>query len=78
MFPWTYLGKPLEEILKPLDISLNEFIEICDRFTNKNLFLTDSCGVLLKDKQGNLIKKVYPESSIIKTKTQLHGYACNP
>ncbi len=60
-FPWSYLGKPLEEILKHIDMSVNEFIEICDRFTNKKLFKTDSRGNLLKDKYGNLTKIKYPE-----------------
>ncbi|KKN55932.1 hypothetical protein LCGC14_0577300 [marine sediment metagenome] len=55
-FPWTYLGKPIEEILKPLDITLEEFIKICDRFTNKKLFKCDSQGKILKDKWGNLFK----------------------
>jgi N-acetyl sugar amidotransferase len=55
-FPWTYLGKPIEEILKPLDITLDEFIKICDRFTNRKIFLTDSRGNLTKDAYGNLTK----------------------
>ncbi len=58
-FPWSYLGKPLEEILAPLEISLDEFIKICDRFTNKRLFKTDADGRLIKDKDGNLIKRYY-------------------
>ncbi|HBR18403.1 MAG TPA: N-acetyl sugar amidotransferase [Deltaproteobacteria bacterium] len=60
-FPLTYLGKPLEEILEPLDIALEEFVKICDRFTNKKLFLTDSRGSLIKDRHGNLTKIKYPE-----------------
>lgn len=55
-FPWTYLGKPIEEILKPLEISLEEFVKICDKFTNKKIFKTDSKGNLIKNKKGNLIK----------------------
>ena len=55
-FPWTYLGKKLEEILQPLDLSVAEFIKICDRFTNKKIFKTDAQGNLLKDKMGNLKK----------------------
>ncbi len=55
-FPWTYLGKPIEKILEPLEISLEEFIKICDRFTNKKIFRTDSRGSLIKDKQGHLTK----------------------
>jgi len=62
-FPWAYLNKPLKEILDPLDIPIDEFIKICDRFTNKKLFLRDSRGNLVKDKLGNLTKTVYPESS---------------
>ncbi len=58
-FPWTYLGKPLEEILKPLDISLDEFMRICVQFTNKKLFVTDAKGNLVKDRYGNLIKINY-------------------
>lgn len=58
-FPWTYLGKPLEKILEPLDISIEEFIRICDKFTNKKLFLRDSRGNLIKDRYGNLTKVNY-------------------
>ncbi|AWI03680.1 N-acetyl sugar amidotransferase [Clostridium drakei] len=58
-FPWTYLGKPLEDILKPLDITVDEFVKICDKFTNKKLFLIDKNGKLIKDKNGNLTKINY-------------------
>ncbi len=58
-FPWTYLGKPIEKILERIDLSLNEFIKICDRFTNKKLFLMDIKGNLIKDKRGNLTKIKY-------------------
>ena len=58
-FPWTYLGKPLNEILRPLGVSVDEFVSICDRFTNKKLFVTDSRGELVKDRHGNLTKVNY-------------------
>ncbi len=58
-FPWSYLGKPLEEILAPLGIATEEFVKICDRFTNKKIFLTDSRGNLMKDRYGNLTKNHY-------------------
>lgn len=58
-FPWTYLGKPLEDILDPLDMSVDEFIKVCDRFTNKKIFKRDSAGNLIKDKYGNLEKLNY-------------------
>ncbi len=58
-FPHTYLGKKLESILEPLNISLEEFIEICDSFTNKKIFKRDDLGNLLKDNKGNLTKINY-------------------
>jgi N-acetyl sugar amidotransferase len=58
-FPWSYLGKPLCEILRPLDMSVEEFVSICDKFTNKKIFLRDSSGTLIKDKSGNLTKLNY-------------------
>lgn len=58
-FPWTYLGKPLDQILEPLEMSLDEFIRICDRFTNKKIFRKDGAGVPVKDRHGNLEKINY-------------------
>jgi N-acetyl sugar amidotransferase len=59
-FPWTYLGYPIEEILRPLDLTVEEFTKICDRFTNKKIFAVDSRGALIKDKHGNLKKLFHP------------------
>lgn len=56
-FPWTYLDKKLDLILKNIDMELNEFISICDNYTNKKLFETDDKGNLIKQINGNLIKK---------------------
>jgi N-acetyl sugar amidotransferase len=58
-FPWTYLGMPLADVLEPLEMSVDEFVRVCDRFTNKKLFVTDSRGDLVKDRQGNLTKINY-------------------
>ncbi len=58
-FPWTYLGKPLDKILEPLEMTTGEFVEICDRFTNKKLFVKDAKGHLVKDRRGNLTKLNY-------------------
>jgi N-acetyl sugar amidotransferase len=38
MFPETYLGVPLRDILRPLAMSVYEFLEVCDTFTNRDLF----------------------------------------
>lgn len=58
-FPWEYLGKSLEDILKPLGLSVDEFIENCDKYTNKQHFMQDGSGNLIKDRDGNLIKIAY-------------------
>ncbi len=54
-FPWTYLGRPIEDILREIDMSLDEFQTICDRFTNKTLFKVDNRGKPVRDRGGNLI-----------------------
>ena len=36
--------------------SLDEFVKICDKFTNKKIFKRDSDGKLIKDSNGNLSK----------------------
>jgi N-acetyl sugar amidotransferase len=58
-FPWTYLGKPLSDILQPLGLTVEEFVKICDKFTNKKLFKRDAAGALSKDQRGNLEKVNY-------------------
>lgn len=58
-FPWTYLGKPLKEILDPLNITVEQFSSICDQFTNRQIFKVDSNGNLMRDENGNLIKINY-------------------
>ena len=58
-FPWEYLGKKLEDILEPLEMSVDDFIKVCDRFTNKKIFLRASDGSLVKDRYGNLTKVNY-------------------
>lgn len=58
-FPWTYLGCPLEETLGAIGMTVEEFERVCDRFTNKKLFLRDENGALLKDARGNLTKINY-------------------
>ena len=58
-FPWTYLGKPLADILAPLQMSVAEFTKVCDQFTNKRVFKRDGAGALVRDAQGNLEKLNY-------------------
>jgi N-acetyl sugar amidotransferase len=58
-FPWKYLDKPLADILEPMDMSVDEFVRVCDQFTNKKIFKRDATGALLKDAHGNLEKLNY-------------------
>ena len=58
-FPWSYLGASLEAILEEIDMGVDEFVRICDRFTNKKLFQCDARGNLIKDRHGNLTKVNY-------------------
>lgn len=58
-FPWSYLGKPLDQILDRIDMTVDEFVKVCDKFTNKKLFKRDGSGALIKDKHGNLEKLNY-------------------
>lgn len=58
-YPWSYLGKPLEEILSKIQVTKEEFDSICDRFTSKELFLTDKDGNLIRDNSNSLIKVNY-------------------
>jgi len=40
-------------------MTIDEFISICDKFTNKRLFKTDSRGNLIRNNQGDLTKINY-------------------
>ena len=56
-FPTSYLGKPLYEILKDINLGVDDFIKICDRFTNKSLFKCRQDGTLIKNDNGDLLLK---------------------
>ena len=58
-FPVSYLDKPLKEILSEIDLTMDEFIQICDKFTNKKIFKTNQDGSLKKDNNLNLEKINY-------------------
>jgi N-acetyl sugar amidotransferase len=56
--PWRYV----DDFLKFLKISKDDFLENLDAFTNKTLFERDlESGGLKKDAQGNLIRKYFPD-----------------
>lgn len=54
-FPSSYLGYSLNEILAEIECSVDEFNEICNKFTNKELFKLDNQGSPLKKEDGSLI-----------------------
>jgi hypothetical protein len=58
------LGKPLIHILKDIDLTLNEFEAICDKFTNKSIFKVNNEGQLSRDKNGNLVKNNYDNNEL--------------
>ena len=58
-YPYTCLGRPLDDILAEIDMTRDEFDRVCDRFTNKRLFVRDNQGKLVRDRNGNLMKINY-------------------
>jgi len=51
--------KYLSEFLESADITEEEFLKICEKFTNKALFKKDKYGNLLRDENNNLEKINY-------------------
>ena len=58
-FPYSYMGKKLEDILEKINLKLDEFNRICNRFTNKKIFKCDKSGKLIKDEKNQIIKIKY-------------------
>jgi len=52
----------LDEFLKDAEMTKEEFVQVCEKFTNKKLFKTDSDGNLLRDTEGN-IEKIYYDNT---------------
>lgn len=51
-FPKTSLGKPIDEVLAYFDLTEEQYVAMCDRWTNQTLFAVDSSGNLSKDRDG--------------------------
>lgn len=56
-FPWTCLGRPIDQILDEIDVSFGEFIDICDNFTNKKIFQTDNAGKVVRNENFDVLKR---------------------
>ena len=50
------LGKYLQKFLEFANLSMDEFLEICDKFTNKEIFKVDEFGKIIQDSNGEVIK----------------------
>ena len=59
-FPITYLGKNIKNILREIDVTFEEFIQTCDKFTNKKIFKCDNDGKPIRDKDFNIKFNVDP------------------
>lgn len=59
MYPHTCLGRPLKDILEEIEMTVEEFDKVCDRFTSKRLFKRDHKDNLLRNKDRRLIKINY-------------------
>ncbi len=51
--------KNLDAFLKDADMTWNEFLKVCEKFTNKSLFKTDKNGNLIRDENGDIEKLYY-------------------
>ena len=48
--------KYLQKFLEFANLSMDEFLEICDKFTNKEIFKVDEFGKIIQDSNGEVIK----------------------
>ncbi len=58
MYPREYLGKPLERILDDIGMKLDQFEQICEKFTNRALFQQEN-GRIKRNQHGTPIKVNY-------------------
>ncbi len=56
LYPSEYMGYNLDEILKEIDCTKDEFNRICDSFTNRQIFKINSSNNLIKKDDGSLIR----------------------
>ncbi|MDA8844343.1 N-acetyl sugar amidotransferase [Candidatus Pelagibacter bacterium] len=56
LYPSEYMGHKLDEILKEINCTKDEFNRICDSFTNHQIFKINNVGNLIKKNDGSLIR----------------------
>ena len=52
----------LKQFLEFADISMDEFLEICAKFTNKKIFKVDDQQNIIQDENGEVTKLKYDNS----------------
>jgi len=60
MYPASFLGKQLLNILGDIGLTKEQFDEICDQYTNYELFELTHDGKLIKNTDGSPVRKYYP------------------
>lgn len=58
-YPSTCLDKPLEQILSKVGLGIEDFNELCDRFTNAAIFKQESSGDFVRRTDGSPEKTNY-------------------
>lgn len=56
-FPREHLGKSLDQIINPLELTEEKFVQICDLHTNPHLFETTGAGTFVKYDDGTPVLK---------------------
>jgi len=56
LYPSEYMGHKLDDILKEINCTKDEFNRICDSFTNHQIFKINNVGNLIKKNDGSLIR----------------------
>lgn len=59
-FPTMYLDKPLQEVLEPLEISIDAFNTICDNFTNPKVFIKSNESGFTRRNDGSPVRIIDP------------------
>jgi N-acetyl sugar amidotransferase len=60
MYPQSFLGKKLTDVLGHIEMTQSQFDVICEQFTNYELFELDQEGNLARNLDGSPIRKFFP------------------
>ena len=60
MYPVSFLGKKLKDILGDIGMTKEHFDEICDQYTNYEFFQLNKNGEILRNSDGSPVRKYFP------------------